>query len=65
MPVMACNSVFMTSSLRLFISNISSLVRSRVSIKDRSSASFFFLPNWFREVEDEGSDDTAALDWTA
>ena len=64
MPVMACNSLFMTSSLRLFISNISSLVRSRVSMKDRSSASFF-LPNWLREVEDEGSDDTAALDWIA
>ena len=43
---MACSSRFITSSLRLLSSTISSRVISRDSMKDRSSSGFF-LPNWF------------------
>ena len=64
--VMACNSLFITCSLRLLISSISSRVKSRDSMKDKSSSDFFF-PNWFRDVvlslgvEEEEAN--AARDW--
>lgn len=43
-PVIMESSMFITSSFLAFISSISSRVRSRVSMYDRSSTSFFFLP---------------------
>ena len=43
-PVMAANSLFITFSLRLLISIISSRVKSRTSRNDKSSSGSFFLP---------------------
>ena len=63
---MATNSLFITSSLRLLISSISSRVKSRDSMKDKSSSDFFF-PNWFRAVVlslgAEEEEVNAARDW--